>query len=141
MRHIFLVLLLGFYGCAGTPTTTPASGIHSLVGNWVGTETATVGESGTLSATFTDAPTDSENAVSVTLTWTNEKITRTYAGVAHGPLDNLVITATDYICNYTAFAYMSPEGTTVIGRYQGSQGGATYCPAKAGSFTLTRRRN
>jgi hypothetical protein len=150
MNRFFLLLIVVLLsGCGvekwGDPSPTDPSassgtvGMRSLVGSWTGTETATVGESGTLAATFTAAPTDSDTAVSVTLRWTNERITRTYAGLAHGPLSDLVIVAADYACGYTAEGVTAPDGTVIKGTYHGTDGGAAFCAQKAGTFVLTKR--
>lgn len=109
-------------------------GLSSLAtGTWTGSETATVGLSGTLSATFTQVPANN-SLVTATITWTGGI---TVHGTVTGTLDNMTITATDGpagTCGYIAHGTLNQAGTQITGTYTGT--GTGKCTTKAGTFVL-----
>lgn len=121
----------------GGETSTSISGdnklsardVATLTGEWTGSETATVGESGTLTAVFSEGG-------SVALTWKSSTTVATGNGTATGSLSALSITSDATKCGYSAFGTLSADQNTITGTYQGS--GPGVCPTKKGSFTLTR---
>lgn len=107
-----------------------------VTGTWTGVETASVGQSGTLSVTFTQSPTP-DGVVAATLSWTSATTSLTFHGTLTGTLSAMVITATDGPvggCSYNATGSLNPAGTQITGSYTGAGPGA--CPTKAGTFVL-----
>lgn len=118
---------------------SPVVGALSLVtGTWTGSETATVGQSGTLSVTFTQPPTP-DGVVAANLVWTSAATSLIYNGTLTGTISSMVITVTAYLpgdtaCGYTATGALNEAGTQLTGTYAGT--GPAPCPTKAGSFIL-----
>src|SRR5262245_58021545 len=86
-------------GAPTAPTTTEnqvngaARGpvrLEGLTGTWTGSETASFGESGSLSVTFV---TDPAQSVTATISWTSATSHVTYSGNVTGTLGNINITA------------------------------------------------
>ncbi len=98
-----------------------------VTGTWTGSETATVGESGAISVTFTQTPT-ADTAVSASIGGLG------YSGTLTGTLDHMVITVTDYRCGYVAVGSLNAAGTQITGTYTGT--GPGVCSTKAGTFIL-----
>ncbi len=152
-RNMFSILFISFIASScsiekGGVVTAPAelaainnSGSSSslkplslVIGTWTGTETATVGLSGSLSVTFTQPPTADAN-VTATIAWTNGI---TVHGTVTGTVDNMVITATDGpagVCGYVAHGVLNSAGTQITGTYTGTGSGPN-CIHKAGTFVL-----
>ena len=107
-----------------------------VTGTWTGTATASHGESGTLSATFTQPPTP-DQAVSATIAWTSNTTSLVFNGVLTGTIDNLNIDASNLPggCTYKAVGALNEAGTIITGNYTATGPGS--CPQKAGSFTLS----
>lgn len=149
MRRVVLAVLLAVsVGCSSekggsviSPEIPSFSGggsvsLLSLVqGTWTGSETATVGLSGSLSVNFTQPPTVDANvagSVEVVLS------TGTFHGTFSGTVNNIAIVATDGpagTCNYTANGVLNEAGTQITGTYTGSGEGPN-CINKAGTFVL-----
>lgn len=111
--------------------------LSMVTGTWTGVETASVGQSGTLSVTFTQPPTPND-AVNANLTWTSAVTALTFHGTLTGNLGNMVINATDAPessrCGYHAVGALNQAGTQITGSYNGT--GPASCPNKAGTFVL-----
>lgn len=125
----------------GSPSIPSKAQPLSLVeGTWTGTETANVGESGTLQVTLTQLPTPGQE-IAASLVWTSALTSLAYEGTLTGTLDHMVISATNnpggHICGYEAVGALNEEGTEITGTYSGV--GPHPCPTKSGSFTLHGR--
>jgi hypothetical protein len=119
------------------PSSSGQPGPASLVtGIWTGTATASHGESGSLTATFTQPPT-ADQAVSATIAWTSATSSLVFNGVLTGTIDNLNIDATNLPggCTYKAVGALNQAGTVITGTYTATGPGS--CPQKTGSFTLS----
>lgn len=120
-----------------------------VIGSWYGEETATVGESGTLTVNFTQTPGTDPN-VSAGAVWIGKSgILAT--GTITGQLPTVTITVTSIqgpgtACGYTASATLNTQTTThhgqtfapntlFTGEYHGT--GPGVCGTKAGTFWLT----
>ena len=118
------------------PSSSGQPGLASLVtGIWTGTATASHGESGSLTATFTQPPTP-DQAVSATIAWTSAASSLVFTGVLTGTIANLNIDASNFPggCTYKAIGALNQAGTVMTGTYTATGPGS--CPQKAGSFTL-----
>ena len=130
----------GFTGPGSVSIGIPSSGGQpqpaSLVtGLWTGTATASHGESGTLSVTFTQPPTP-DQAISASVVWISATSSLVFDGVLTGTIDNLNIDASNLPggCTYKAVGALNEAGTIITGNYTATGPGS--CPQKAGSFTL-----
>jgi hypothetical protein len=165
MRRLIALsaLLLSLTACgaqhwsATAPTSDPTpkstSGtfrpLSLVIGSWYGEETATVGESGTLTVNFTQQPGADPN-VSANAVWIGKSgILAT--GTIQGQLPTVTITVTSIqgpgtACGYTASATLNTQTTThhgqtfapntlFTGEYHGT--GPGVCATKAGTFWLT----
>ena len=119
------------------PIPSTAQPLSLVEGTWSGTETATVGESGTLRVTFTQLPTPGQE-IAASLAWTSALTSLVYDGTLTGTIDHMVISASNspggHMCGYEALGALNEEGTEITGTYSGV--GPHPCPMKSGSFVL-----
>jgi hypothetical protein len=146
---LLCILMVPLGGCSmekwGGPTTPgttntsigggTVSALSLVTGTWTGSETASVGLSGPLSVTFTQAPTpDAHVAGSITVTLS----TGTFSGTFSGTVSSIDLVATAGpagVCNYHAIGTLNEAGTQMTGTYTGSGTGPN-CDNKAGTFVL-----
>jgi hypothetical protein len=124
----------------GQPVSSTHQPLTLVAGDWTGTETATVGESGKLKVNLTQLPTPGQE-IAATLVWTSALTSLSYEGTLTGTLDQMVITASNnpggHMCGYRAIGALNQEGTEITGTYSGV--GPNPCPTKSGSFVLRRQ--
>lgn len=117
--------------------TTPIGGeirpLSYVTGTWTGSETASYGESGSLSVSFTQTPTP-DAVVAANITWTSAKSSLTFNGTLTGTLSNMIISTSSGPCGYSASGTLNEAGTQITGSYSGT--GPDPCPSKAGTFVL-----
>jgi len=113
--------------------------------HWTGSETATVGESGSLVVDFSNkngnGPFDPNGNAQIiaTITWVRNGVGTTVTGTATGRLDDLTINATvGSVCNYTATGSFNKKSGQITGTYDGT-GPSAKCAGKAGSFVLNKQ--
>lgn len=128
----------GFVAPAPVEDGAGASSARTLsyvIGTWTGSETASYGESGSLTVTFTQPPTPGA-AVNADIAWTSAQSSLTFHGSLSGTLSNMVINASDApgACSYHASGTLNEAGTQITGSYTGN--GPAPCPSKAGTFIL-----
>lgn len=126
------------YGDSGG-TFSPAS---AVAGTWVGSETAAKGESGTLSITFKENPSNAPGAnVNASVVWIGATHHITYTGNLEGTLANMTVNTHNatpsYTCVYKGHGALNEAGNTISGTYEAE--GAAPCPTKHGTFTVTRQ--
>jgi len=124
------------YGDSGG-TFSPAS---AVTGTWVGSETAAKGESGSLSITFKENPSNGAN-VNASVVWVGATHHITYTGNLEGTLANMTVNTHNatpsYTCVYKGHGALNEAGNTISGTYEAE--GAAPCPTKHGTFTVTRQ--
>jgi len=165
MRHTFIGMVLAaamLSGACSGSAVAPSSYVAPVVDNsssdqsiaaltanggshWTGSETATVGESGSLVVDFTNkngnGPFDPNGNAQIiaTITWVRNGVGTTVTGTATGRLDDLTINATvGSVCNYTATGSFNKKSGQITGTYDGT-GPSAKCASKAGSFVLNKQ--